>query len=155
VQYFEKARLEWRPWNPEAQRVVVSDLGRVYFDKLVDDPGLLTSVPPSGNVVAQVISIQVRAFVWKAVTQTSDQQMIFVVAQDQRGQPVSGAQCTSAIHWSNGQTDTRTIGTNSNGVGIVSLAFADQLYENLIYIDISCDLNGLKGTTTTSFRIWY
>jgi hypothetical protein len=155
VQYFEKARLEWRPWNPEAQRVIVSDLGRIYFDKLGEDPGLLTSVPPTGNVVAQLISIQVRAFVWKAVTLASDQQVIFVVAQDQRGQPVTGAQCTSVIHWPNGQTDSRTISTNTNGVGIVSLSFTDQPYGNLIYIDISCDANGLKGITTTSFRIWY
>jgi len=155
VQYFEKTRLEWRPWNPEAQRVIVSDLGRIYFDKLGEDPGLLTSVPPAGNVVAQLISIQVRAFVWKAVTLASDQQVIFVVAQDQRGQPVTGAQCTSVIHWPNGLTDSRAISTNSNGVGIVSLSFTDQPYGNLIYIDISCDSNGLKGITTTSFRIWY
>jgi hypothetical protein len=155
VQYFEKARLEWRPWNPEVQRVIVSDLGRIYFDKLGEDPGLLTSAPPAGNIVAQLISIQVRAFVWKAVTLASDQQVIFVVAQDQRGQPVTGAQCTSVIHWPNGQTDSRAISTNSNGVGIVSLSFTDQPYGNLIYIDISCDSNGLKGITTTSFRIWY
>ncbi|MCJ7433385.1 MAG: hypothetical protein MUO77_07860, partial [Anaerolineales bacterium] len=155
VQYFEKARLEWRPWTPEAQRVVVSDLGRVYFDKFGEDPGLLTSVPPVGDIIAQVISIQVRAFVSKAVTLADDQQVLFVIAQDQRGQPVTGAQCASVIHWPNGLTDIRTISTNSNGVGIVNLSFTDQPYGNLIYIDINCDLNGLRGTTTTSFRIWY
>jgi hypothetical protein len=155
VQYFEKARLEWRPWNPEAQRVVVSDLGRVYFDKLGEDPGLLTSVPPLNNRPTELTEIQVRAFAWKAVTLTTDQQVIFVVAQDQRGQPVSGAQCNATIRWPNNQNDSRSITTNSNGVGIVSLSFSDQPYGNLIYIDIGCDLNGLKGTTTTSFRIWY
>src|SRR5688572_16669635 len=40
VQYFEKARLEWQPWRPEGQRVVVADLGRVYFDQLDEDPAL-------------------------------------------------------------------------------------------------------------------
>ena len=156
VQYFEKARLEWRPWNPEAQRVVVSDLGRVYFDKLGEDPGLLNSVPPKNNDIRpQLTNIQVRAFPWKAVTLASDQQVIFVVAQDQRDQPVTGAQCNAVIHWPNGQTDSRSITTNSNGVGLVSLSFNTQPYGNLIYIDIGCELNGLKGKTTTSFRIWY
>ena len=48
VQYFEKARLEWQPWKPEGQRVVVSDLGRMYFDKLGEDPGLISPGQTAG-----------------------------------------------------------------------------------------------------------
>lgn len=155
VQYFEKARFEWRPWNPESQRVVISDLGRVYFDKVGEDPGLLNSVPSINNRPAELTEIQVRAFAWKAVTLATDQQVIFVIAQDQRGQPVDKAQCSTMVHWPNGETATTNITTNVNGVGIASLSFNNQPYGNLIYVDISCEALGKKGGTTTSFRIWY
>lgn len=49
VQYFENARLEWQPRKPEGQRVVVSDLGRVYFDMLGEDLGLLPPVKALDN----------------------------------------------------------------------------------------------------------
>ena len=155
VQYFEKARLEWRPWNPESQRVIISDLGRVYFDKLGEDAGLLASAPSLDNRPTELTDIQVHAFAWKAVTLATDQQVIFIVAQDQRGQPVDKAQCAAVVRWPNGQSDVRNVSTNSNGVGIVTLSFSDQPYGNLIYVDIGCELLGIKGTTTTSFRIWY
>lgn len=155
VQYFEKARLEWRPWNPENQRVVISDLGRVYFDKLGEDPALLASVSPINNRPTEVTEIRVRAFPWKAVTLATDQQVIFIIAQDQRGLPVDGAECTTTVHWPGGQTDATRIITNSNGVGIVSLSFNNQPYGNLIYLNVGCEALGKKGTTTTSFRIWY
>ncbi len=156
VQYFEKARIEWQPWKPEGQRVVVSDLGRVYFDKLGEDPGLIPPVLPRDNTtVRTVISLQVRAFVWKAVTLATDSELIFVIVQDQNLQPVTNANCTSIVHWPDGHNDSYALTTNSNGVSIISLSFASQPYGSLVYADVSCTYNGLSGNTTTSFRIWY
>src|SRR5262249_46185716 len=66
VQYFEKARLEWQPWRPEGQRVVVADLGRVYFDQLGEDAGLLPPVRPADNTISAILKLRVRAFTWKA-----------------------------------------------------------------------------------------
>lgn len=155
VQYFEKARLEWQPWKPEGQRVVVSDLGRVYFDKLGEDPGLIPPVKPLDNTIQTVISLQVRAFVWKAVTLTTDSQLIFVIVQDQNRQPVTNAHCTSIVHWADGHNDSYALTTNANGVSIISLSFTSQPYGSLVYADVSCAYNSLNGNTTTSFRIWY
>lgn len=155
VQYFERTRLEWHPWKAEGQRVVVSDLGRIYFDKLGEDPGLLAPVNPIGNIPKVITALQVRAFAWKAVTLATDTQLIFVIVQDQNAQPVSNASCTAVMHWPDGRNETTTITTNSNGLGIVSLSFANQPYGSLIYINITCTYSDLSATTTTSFRIWY
>lgn len=155
VQYFQKARLEWQPWKNEGQRVVVSDLGRIYFDKLGEDPGLLAAVPPPNNLPVAPTNLQVRAFAWKAVTLATDTQLIFVIVQDQNLQPVANASCTAAVHWPDGRNEPTNIATNSNGVGIVSLSFVSQPYGSLIYTDVSCTADGLSATTTTSFRIWY
>jgi len=57
VQYFEKARMEWQPWKVEGQRVVISDLGRIYFDKLGEDVGLLSPVKPANTTPIPASSI--------------------------------------------------------------------------------------------------
>ncbi len=155
VQYFQKARLEWQPWKTEGQRVVVSDLGQIYFDKLGEDPGLLAPVKPIDNSPKVTTNLQVRAFAWKAVTLATDTQLIFVIVQDQNLQPVASAACTAVVYWPDGRSETTSIATNSNGVGIISLSFTNQPYGSLIYTDVTCTSNGLSATTTTSFRIWY
>ncbi len=155
VQYFEKTRLEWQPWKTEGQRVVVSDLGRIYFDKLGEDPGLLSSVKPSNNTNTNIINLQVHAFIWKAITPPTDSQSLFVIVQDQNLQPVANTNCTSVAHWPDGRVESTAITTNSNGVGIVPFSFVSQPYGSLIYFDVDCAFSNLVGSTTTSFRIWY
>ena len=155
VQYFEKARLEWQPWKAEGQRVVVSDLGRIYFDKLGEDPGLLSPVKPLNNVTTNIVNLQVRAFAWKAVTLASDSQLIFVIVQDQNLQPVANSSCTTLVHWPDGRTEPTTLTTNTNGVGMVPLSFTSQPYGSLIYVDVACSFSNFNANTTTSFRIWY
>ncbi len=155
VQYFEKARFEWHPWKLEGQRVALSDLGRVYFDKLGEDPALLAPASPLNNAPIIVTALQVRAFAWKAVTLASDNQLFFVIVQDQNGAPVANANCMAIVHWPNGVSDSTVIATNATGIGIISLQFENQPYGSLIYVDVNCSLNSLSGSTTTSFRIWY
>jgi hypothetical protein len=156
VQYFEKTRLEWQPWKPEGQRVVVSDLGRIYFDKLGEDIGLLSPVKPASDTNGAIVSLQVRAFAWKAVTLATDSQLIFVIVQDQNLQPVPNASCTTLVHWPpNGQADPSTLTTNTNGVGMVPLSFVSQPYGSLVYVDVVCTFSNFSAKTTTSFRIWY
>jgi len=155
VQYFENARMEWQPWKAEGQRVVVSDLGRIYFDQLGEDPGLLSPVKPLNDTTTDIISLQVRAFVWKAVTLATDSQLIFVIVQDQNLQPVANASCTTLTHWPDGRADTSTLTTNTNGVGMLPISFVSQPYGGLIYIDVACTFSNFNANTTTSFRIWY
>lgn len=158
VQYFENARMEWQPWRLEGQRVVLSDLGRMYFDNLGEDPALLSPVNPAGDNTtdgANVVNLQVRAFAWKAVTLASDSQLIFVIVQDQNLQPVSNASCSTLTYWPDGHSNTSMLTTNTNGVGMLSLSFTDQPYSGLIYVDVTCVFENLSANTTTSFRIWY
>lgn len=155
VQYFEKARLEWQPWKIEGQRVVVSDLGRIYFDKLREDPALLRQVQPLDNTIQAVTRLHVRAFVLKAVTLAADSQQVFIIAQDQALRPLANANCITSIHWANGHTDSNTISTNANGVGLAAFSFKNQPQGSLIKIDVACTASDQSENTKTSFRIWY
>lgn len=155
VQYFENARLEWKPWLPEGQRVSVADLGRASFDQQKEDPNRLKPLPAPNNVAETPIQLQVRAFVWKAVTLASDQQLVYVIAQNQNLQPVSGVQGTATVYWADGTVSALSFSTNSSGVGIVPLTFLNQPYGKMVNIEILITKDGLSATTTTSFRIWY
>jgi hypothetical protein len=154
VQYFENARFEWRPGLAEDQRIGLTDLGRIYFDQIGEDPAFLRSSQQDARPNL-VLSLRVRAFPEKAVTTANDQQTIYVLVQDQKLQPVAGARGFATIHLASGDILQQSFEINSRGVGTFTLAFTNQPNGKLVYVDISVTYNNLGGKTTTSFRIWH
>ena len=155
VQYFERARFEWRGDRPESQRVTLTDLGRMYFAQVGEDNAQLKAVLPQDNTINPVLSIKVRAFVQKSVTRASGQQTVHVVVQSQTLQPVKDANGKIVIHWADGTTQEYFFVTTAAGVGTATFDFTDQKKGELVPIDVIVVYQGLSGTTTTSFRIWF
>ena len=154
VQYFENARFEWRPGLAEGQRIGITDLGRIYFDQLGEDPAFLRPVSQDAGPNL-VLSLRVRAFPDNAVTASNDEQTIYVLVQDQNLQPVSGARGIAKIRLASGDTTQQTFEINNRGVGTFKFGFTNQPNGQLVYVDISVTYNNLAGKTITSFRIWY
>ena len=156
VQYFQNGRMEWRPSNPDGQRVVMAPLGSSYFYEANEELVLLDP-SPSLNLTTQpqVLSLNVRAFPWKAVTYSTDEQLIFVVVQDQTMQPVKGATGTATVFWTDGTQQNLQIFTGDSGISTLTLPVKDQDYGGLVTIDVRVTHAGVEGQTTTSFRIWY
>ena len=154
VQYFENARFEWRPALAEGQQIGLTDLGRIYFDQLGEDPAFLKSTPLDAGPNT-VLSLQVRAFPAKAVTTSDDNQTVYVLVQDQNLQPVAGASGVAVISLASGHTAQESFTINNKGVGTFSFGFTNQPNGQLVYVDINVTYNDLGGKTTTSFRIWY
>src|SRR5215208_1496895 len=155
VQYFEKARFEWRADRPEGERVVLTDLGRLYFDQLGENPAQLKPVKPLDATINAVLSIKVRAFVLKPLTRTTGQQTVYVIVQSQTLQAVSNATGKATITWPDGRTEDYFFTTDKSGLGKFSFNFSDQKQGELVPIDIVVLYQGLSGTTRTSFRIWF
>lgn len=155
VQYFEKARFEWRADRPEGQRVVVTSLGRAYFDRLGEDQALLRPVRTLDATISPVLSIHSRAFVRHAITPASGQQTVYVLVQSQTHQPVSGANGRATIRFSDGGTAEFYFTTNASGLGSFTFPFEDQKKGELIPIEILILYQGLSAKTTTSYRAWY
>ena len=155
VQYFENARFEWRPGLAEGQRIGLTNLGRIYFDQLDEDPAFLKPAVQGFSGPSLVLDLQVRAFPDKAVATSSDQQTIYVLVRDQNLQPVSGANGIATIRFPNGQVSSQNFPVNERGVGTFSFDFQNQQNGQLVYVDIAVSYSGLQGTTSTSFRIWY
>jgi hypothetical protein len=155
VQYFEKARFEWRADRPDGQRVVLTDVGRVYFDQLGEDQAHLKPVTPLDATINHILAIKVRSFVAKSVTRSSGQQTVYVVVQSQTGQPVSDATGKVTIRWPDGRIDDYFFTTNAAGLGSVTFNFADQRPGDLVPVEVVVAHQSLAGTTQTSFRIWF
>jgi len=155
VQYFEKARFEWRPGLAEGQRIGLTDLGRIYFDQINEDPAFLKPSIQGVSGPNLVLDLQVRAFPNKAVTTSSDQQTIYVLVQDQNLQPIAGANGIATVRLPNGEVYSQSFLVNERGLCTFSFNFQNQQNGLLVYIDIAVTYSGLQGTTSTSFRIWY
>jgi hypothetical protein len=155
VQYFEKARFEWRADRPEGQRVVITDLGRRFFDLLGEDPALLKPLSPVDATINPILSIRAHAFVAKPLTGSTGQQTVFVMVQSQTLQAVSNATGKATVHWPDGRTEEYFFATNRAGLGTVTMNFADQKQGELVPIDIIVVYQGLGSRTRTSFRIWF
>ena len=152
VQYFERARFDWYPEYAEGQKVVLADLGRIYFDVAGEDSNRLQPVQYDG--IVDVLTLQTRAFVWKAVTRPTDQQAVYVVVQDQTYHPVYNATVAVTVYWSNGSPQSVALATDRNGVVIVPFAILNQQVGSLVTIDVQVLYQGMQDNTVTSFRVW-
>lgn len=155
VQYFEKARFEWRADRPDGQRVVLTDLGRYYFDQLGEDSAHLKPINPLDATINPILSLSARAYVMKPVVLASGTQSVYIVVQSQTRQAVPRANGKATVRFTDGHTQEYFFSTNASGLGTVTFDFTDQKQGELIPIDILVIFEGLSATTTTSFRIWY
>ena len=135
MQYFDNVRMEWWPDRPAGQRVTLSDLGRIYFDKVVGNPELLKSSPPA-NIAGNLLRPQAHVFALKALIGAGEQQTVFVVAQDQYLRPLQNAQVGVTLYFPD---DTREFyrlpETNEFGVSQFSFAVSNQPLQSTVRIE--------------------
>jgi hypothetical protein len=156
VQYFQRARLEWRPELPSGQRVAISDLGKTYFEVLRENPVRLLPAPIQNNRPQAVLSLQARAFPKKAVLPQSGTQTFFVIVQDQNLQPVAEVEVRLRLALPDGEERNLIVPepTNKDGILQFDYSYRDQI-PGIVTVTIEANRNGLAANTTTSFRIWW
>jgi hypothetical protein len=155
VQYFERARFEWRADRPEGQRVVLTDLGRLYFNQLGEDQAQLRPTRPLDATISAILVLHARAFVKYAITQSSGQQTVSILVQSQTNEPVANAKGMATVHFTDNHTEQYYFTTNPSGLGSFTFNFENQSIGKLVPIEILVTYQGLAAKTTTSFRIWY
>jgi hypothetical protein len=155
VQYFEGARFEWNPSSSNAQQVTISDLGRLYFEQIGEDPAHLKPVQPRNAAINPVLSIKTSAFVTKSVTRSTDSQTVHIIVQSQTLQAVSGATGKATVRFPDGRNEDYVFTTNALGIAQIPLNFSNQKSGELVPIEITVTYGNLTGRTRTSFRIWF
>ena len=155
VQYFEYARMEWWPDLPAGQRVKLSDLGRIYFDKVVADPKLLKPSPPP-EATGSLLDPRVRVFVSQALIGSGEQQTVYVMVQDMYLRPIEAAQVDVTLSFPNGTTERHRLpGTDENGISRFTFITADLPARSIVYLKAEVAIRGESGVGRSWFRIWW
>ncbi|MEJ5225968.1 MAG: hypothetical protein WHV44_16025 [Anaerolineales bacterium] len=152
VQYFERARFEWYPELQEGQKVVLANLGRIYFDQTGEDPALLKPVILTFSP-ASVRALKLRLYTWRTAVRPGDEQRIYVVLQDQALRPIPDVEGLVTIHWS-GAAQTYRFTTDKDGVAILTVDVPSQRFGRAVSVTADVVWGNLSSRAATSFRIW-
>ncbi|HEY9077855.1 MAG TPA: hypothetical protein VIO61_15075 [Anaerolineaceae bacterium] len=157
MQYFEKARLEWRPDMPPGFRVGLSDLGIIDFDQRIGDPRR-REPPGDPNIPVQKLEkIRLHAFVGKPLLLSGQEQVIFVIVQDDYFRPVANAHVNITIALpGNIQQNISPIPTNAEGFTEVRFNSGKLPPNQVIQVYVTAEIvNGAKTQGSTWFRTWW
>lgn len=155
IQYFEKARMEWWPERPAGQRVVLSDVGRIYFDKVVANPELLKSSPPV-NIAGNLLHPQVRVFALRSLIGPAESQTVFVVVQDQYLRPIPNAEIGVTLFFPDGTKEFfRLSESNDKGISQFSFTTGNLPEQSVVNIQAEVSVRGEIASGRSWFRFWW
>lgn len=154
VQYFQKARMEWVPELDADSHVVLTDLGKRYFDFIVGDPDRLK--PEGSFIPGKPRKPQAYAFVAYPLIGANRQQTLNVIVLDMYRQPVANAQVWVFTLSPDGRSDPyRAPDTNANGISTVQIPVGPLSPQQIVELDVKVTVNGEETSTKSWFRIWY
>jgi len=159
VQYFQYARFEWHPEMPQGERVLLTDLGYLYFNKIGEDPIRLMAASwlnPDTSSPQTILDLQVRAFPQYAVLPQTGVQTIYIIVQDQNLLPVSNSLVIMTIKLPSGKEQRIALpeSTDKNGVISYTFNYSDQP-TGIAQVWVTALHENFQKQSVTSFRIWY
>lgn len=155
MQYFDYARMEWWPDRPTGQRVVLTDLGRIYFDRVVANPELLKSSAPA-NIAGKLLQPQVRVFTQHALIGVEEQQTVYVVTQDQYLRPIENADIGVTLMFPDGTKEFyRLPESNKFGISQFSFTVGNLDLRSVVNIEAEISIRGEFAKGKSWFRIWW
>lgn len=155
VQFFEKGLLEWHPEKAPGFRVVVADLGRIYFDEFVGDQRYTRNDP--SNLPESILRVpNVQVYVSKAIVPPNSFQELYVVVTDQYKQPIPGALVGVTISLPDGrECFFRLPETDLAGISSLELTVGDLPPRDIVRIEAQVSTGGEPVKGLTWFRIWW
>jgi len=155
IQNFQYARLEWRPEKPSGQRVGLTDLGRIHYDRTLGDTSRLRP-QESDHIPGRMVNPRAFAFVSRPILPANSQQTISVIVMDPSLTPLSGALVKVEILWPDGTTGIyRPSDTNADGISQLNINSGDFKANQIVRINVTAQYNGETATASTWFRLWW
>jgi hypothetical protein len=153
VQYFEKARMEWRPEMDAGQRVGLTDLGKIFIDTF----GIVLPEPYPNGAPVHLIVPHALAFTSKALISANENQTVYIVAQDQDLHPLQGAMVMVIITWPDGTQDLLRPAnlTDQNGICQLDFTVGDFDPKEIVQVEARVTYQDTEFNTFTWFRIWW
>lgn len=157
VQYFERTRLEWRPDDPSGDKIAISDLGKIYYDRRVGTPPQIQTdfIPANKDDVRQ---LRLYAFVGQSLLPANSDQSLYIIVLDQKRKPVEGATVFARATLPNGDVvDLSSEMTLTDGSGISRVKFHVGQFNprDLVQVEVRTVFNSLESQSSTWFRIWW
>jgi hypothetical protein len=153
VQVFQRMRMEWHPEKPNTQKVQLTDIGTLAFERLDLDAGLRAARPPADKPYT-VTRLNTKASVKLPVTGRAGQQTLYVVVSDQHSKAVSGVLVAVVVHLPSGDTSYTMPLTDERGRTSLNFPFGQTRVGEYIFIDVAITYQNLTTTTRASFLPW-
>jgi hypothetical protein len=149
VQYFQRARMEWRPEDGSGTKVRLANVGEIYvrrYDINIDP------------LIVELQQLNVTASVRHVVADRQGTQTVFVYIVDQYGNPVEGVDVDSSIRYQDGTLVEQVCSfdrTDARGFTQCSFDFTGSRPGRKVLIDVTARRGGLTDTSQTFFFLWW
>lgn len=151
VQYFERARFEWHPELPSGKRVTLTKIGQMYFDLKEDRARLMPDF--ENRIEIETTSLRVSIFPVHATMETSGEQSLYIIVQDQQLAALSKARVNVVVTLPSGIQVPTVVETNNNGIAVATFAQVKEP-QGVAQIDVQVFYRELKQKAKGSYRIW-
>jgi len=155
VLYFERARMEWWPELEPERRVMLTKLGDIYLNEygrsLLREETLGDFSIAAGDVQPRAL-----AFVTHSLIPAGEQQTIFIIAQDQKYNPLPNAMAMVVITLPDGTQDIyRPPVTDEYGISQLEYTVPNLEPRQVVQVDVFLQYQAEETTTATWFRTWW
>ena len=155
AQYFENARLEWRPEAPLGYRVQPGRLGEIHYRQvgIFMNPGRSRPLDSAGVREADV-SATLRA----PILYAGEEQIIYVDVKTPEGQrPVAGVSVDLTVHYNGKVESFSLVETDGTGHTHGKLALSDLQPGQKVRVVVEASAPGGStiGATSKSFKSWW
>ncbi len=151
VQYFQNARFEWYPEMPPNQRIVVSNLGKRYFQQYeTNSRGDIDE-----STLQIILYLNMKVFLKEAANSLEGEQTVTVVVRDQNQLPVAGARVIVTVRLPTGEQLELPIELQTDGDGLAQVAFAyESATPGIIKVWAEATFENKSAVSRASFRVW-
>jgi hypothetical protein len=156
VQYFDNARLEFRSLLPPGQKIGLSDLGKIYFDKYVriieeDEGGYSIPLPPSPP-----LKLYALANVDHPLLPQNSSQVINVIVLDQNQEPIIGADIDVIFKLDEWENTINLPPSDENGISRSYIEIGNLPLMKIVEVEVIVKHeNALEARAQTWFRLWW
>jgi hypothetical protein len=158
VQYYERARMEWQPDNPNDHHVALTDLGAIEFYARDIHPitqrDFNIQIP---DTTGNITNLQAHAFVDQALLPAYGQQTVYIIVQDQNLAPVQGANINVKVYYP-GRAEPQLLMpfiTTDNGLSSEQFSIDNIPANDVVRLEVTASYQGVSASTSTWFRVWW
>lgn len=144
VQYFQRARMEWRPGGGAGPSIKLTPLGAEFIEKRPDTPSRFEPLEVSVHVAVRHSFVVGRRAV----------QTVFIYVEDQEREPVSGAETDMVVRY---QSDAQSMScgeTNTQGFARCDFELAHWMPGEKAIVHAQARYRGVEAQGENFFWMW-